>query len=229
MAKELKDFLVGLDNASQVEQVIRENMKNEKCKLFIDDGENNIYIPKSRLDAKISELASANDTIASLNTQVSNLQTQVGKGDDKAQEKIKELQDTIGAYEGQIKNIQIESALQILGIESKARDVKDLKAFVDMSKVSIDKEGNVVGLKEQVETLKKDKAYLFNEVEEEVDDNQNKGFNFFGPGFMGKPDNSNLFGSKSATEGQFGKALFGATHESNEGKEVIDADYFFKK
>lgn len=231
MAKELRDFLVGVDNASQVEAIIKDNMKNEKCKLFIDDGKENIYVPISRLNAKIGELATATDTITSLNQTVTELKSKVGSGDEKAQEKITELQTKIGEYESKLKDTQINNAIEVIGLEFKARDVKDLKAFVDMSKVAISDKGEVTGLKEQVETLQKEKAYLFNEVPDpEGDKGKPSVPSFFGPGFMGKPDNSSIFGSQTSHEGDFGKTLFQASHTTQtDGEKEINPDYYFNK
>ena len=63
MSKDIKDFLQGVDNADAVAKIISDNLKDAKCKLFIDDGEKNIFVPKSRLDAKIGELNTATQTI----------------------------------------------------------------------------------------------------------------------------------------------------------------------
>ena len=85
MAKQLKDFLAGLDNATEIENKINDALKEAGCKIFVDDGKENIYVPKSRLDSKISELKSSNDKIKELNTQKGTLKD--------------ELKDTDGASE----------------------------------------------------------------------------------------------------------------------------------
>lgn len=231
MAKELKDFLVGVENASQVEAIIKENMKNDKCKLFIDDGKENIYVPIARLNAKIGELATANDTITSLNASITKLKEGASKDDPKAQEKIQELQNKIGEYETQVKELSINSAVELLGLEHNAKDAKDLKAFVDMSKVSVNDKGEVIGLKEQVEALKESKKYLFNEAAPEGDPKGDNPIPFFGPGFIGKPDNSFVFGSQNTKEGSFGAALFDANNQAqvDPNKAPVDPDYFFNK
>lgn len=43
MSKDIKDFLQGVDNADAVAKIISDNLKDAKCKLFIDDGEK-IYL-----------------------------------------------------------------------------------------------------------------------------------------------------------------------------------------
>ena len=65
--RDIKDFLQGIDNADDIAKIIADNLKEAKCKIFIDDGDKNIFVPKSRLDAKIVELNTANSTINTLN------------------------------------------------------------------------------------------------------------------------------------------------------------------
>lgn len=160
MSKDIKDFLQGVDNADAVAKIISDNLKDAKCKLFIDDGEKNIFVPKSRLDAKIGELNTATQTITTLNASIKTLEAQV-KDDDKAKETIQSLQTDLDNYKKALKDSQIDSALQLCAVENKAHDAKDLKGFLDMGKISIGENGEVIGIKEQVENLKKKKhTYL---------------------------------------------------------------------
>lgn len=229
---ELKDFMEGIENADEVVAKLQENLKAQKCKIFVDDGQKNIYIPKHRLDTKIGELNAANTTIASLNSTIKTLKSQIG--DEDAQTTIQTLQTQVGDYEKKIKQIQINNAIELLAVEHKAHDAKDLKGFLDLDKITIDKEGNVIGAKEQLETLVKEKPYLFEEAQPDAGSGEggaNKGLPnplFRGLGNPGKPDNSNLFGSKTSHEGDFGKLLAQSGQQVGEGEKKIDADYFFK-
>ena len=214
MAKSLKDLLQGLDNAAEVEKVIKQNLKDENCKLFIDDGVDNIYIPKARLDAKIAELRAANDTINNLNDQIDEF-----NGNPKDADTIKNLKAEVKNYQQQLKQVQLDNAIANAAKDCKAKDIQDVKAFLDMSKISLDTNGNVLGLKEQVDALVESKPYLFNEQ-------QSQQQVFGGTGAPGKPSNEYLFGSKTMHEGDFGKMLA----QSNNVKESnqVDSDYFFK-
>ena len=153
----LRDLLAGIENASEVERVIKENLRNENCKLFIDDGVENIYIPKSRLDSKIAELHAAQDTIEKLNNELNN----ASGTDEKSAQTIKDLKAQIKAHEGQMKQLQIDNALTLLGKDRKVKDMEVLKALIDMGQVSIDTNGKVLGLEEQVDALVENKGYLF--------------------------------------------------------------------
>lgn len=227
MSKNIKDFLQGVDNADAVAKIILDNLKDAKCKLFIDDGEKNIYIPKSRLDAKIGELNTATQTITTLNASIKTLEAQV-KDDDKAKETIKGLQNDLDNYKKALKDNQIESALQMCALEYKAHDSKDLKGFLDMGKISIGENGEVIGIKEQIESLKKEKAYLF-ETSEPNPNQQKPGNPFNGTGVPGKQSTGFVFNSQTAQPGDFGKMLAqqNGVPKAQEGK-VFGADYFFK-
>ena len=215
MAKSLKDLLKGVENAEEVERIIKQNLRDESCKLFIDDGEENIYVPKSRLDSKIAELRAANDTINNLTDQLDGF-----NGNPKDADTIKNLKAEVKNYQAQLKQVQLDNAITNMAKDVNAKDVKDVKAFLDMSQISLDTNGNVLGLKEQVDALVESKPYLFNEQ-------QSQQQVFGGTGAPGKPSNEYLFGSKTMHEGDFGKMLAQQSNITKESNQV-DSDYFFK-
>ena len=225
MSKDIKDFLQGVDNADAVAKIISDNLKDAKCKLFIDDGDKNIYVPKSRLDAKIGELNTATQTITTLNASIKTLEAQV-KDDDKAKETIQSLQTDLDNYKKALKDSQIDSALQLCAVENKAHDAKDLKGFLDMGKISIGENGEVIGIKEQVENLKKEKAYLFEASEPEPQQSGRSPFN--GTGVPGKQASGFVFNSQTAQPGDFGKMLAhqNGVPKAEEGQKV-GPEYFF--
>lgn len=212
MKKHLKDLLKGIDNAAEVELKIREALEADGLKLFIDDGKDNIYIPKSRLDNKIAELATANQTIDSLQDKL--------KATEGAEDKIKALEKQIEDHKANARKTQLVNAIKQQATEAKARDVDDLSKFLDMEKITLNDDGTVVGLKEQIEALQKSKTYLF---EEQQPDPQ-PGKSFLNLGSPGKPSNLNAFGSKTTHEGDFGSLLGKQVQE--QAKEV-DSNYFF--
>ena len=213
--KQIREFLAGLENAAEVELKIKQALEDAGCKIFIDDGKENKYVPKNRLDAKIAELAEANTEIESLQAKV--------KDPSVAEKEVEKLKAKIASMEAEAKNKQLKDAIQAEATQAKARDVDDLMKFLDMDKVQLDEAGNVTGLKEQIVQLQKDKAYLFEVVEPQ---GAPQGMpSFFGTGSPGKPSNLNAFGSKTTHEGDFGKLL---GQKVTEERQQIDSDYFFK-
>lgn len=113
-----------------------------------------------------------------LQTQVDELQTQVGDRDkqlkklEKAAGDNAELQKEIAdlreknekqanewqnKISEQSKNFSISNALRDAG----AKNVKAVTALLDMDKVSVDDNGNLLGLSDQVKSLQETDAYLF--------------------------------------------------------------------
>lgn len=211
MAKrKLREFLAGLDNAAEVELAITKALEEQGCKVLIDDGKDNKYVPKNRLDAKIAELAEANDEIESLQKQV--------KDPTEAEKQVKALEEKIAGMEANAKKEKLTTAINKELAQAKPRDVNDLMKFLDMEKVVLKDDGTVDGLTDQLTALQKDKAYLFDNVESQP----SKGF--LNLGSPGKPSNLNAFGSKTTHEGDFGSLL---GKQCNEQAQQIDSNYFF--
>ncbi len=212
MAKrKLREFLAGLDNAAEVELAITKALDEQGCKILIDDKDNR-YVPKNRLDAKIAELAEANEEIESLQKQV--------KNPTEAEKQVKALEEKIAGMEAQAKKEKLTTAINKELAQAKPRDVNDLMKFLDMEKVVLKDDGTVDGLTDQLTALQKDKAYLFDNVETQTQ--PNKGF--LNLGSPGKPSNLNAFGSKTTHEGDFGSLL---GKQCNEQAQQIDSNYFF--
>ena len=212
MAKrKLREFLAALDNAAEVELVITKALEEQGCKILIDDKDNR-YVPKNRLDAKIAELAEANEEIESLQKQV--------KNPTEAEKQVKALEEKIAGMEEAAKKEKLSTAINKQLADAKPKDVNDLMKFLDMEKVVLKDDGTVEGLTDQLAALQKDKAYLFDNVEPQPQ--PNKGF--LNLGSPGKPSNLNAFGSKTTHEGDFG-ALLGK--QCSEQAQQVDSNYFF--
>lgn len=213
MAKrKLREFLAGLDNAAEVELAITKALEEQGCRVLIDDGKDNRYVPKNRLDTKIAELADANEEIESLQKQV--------KDTTGADEQVKALQEKIAGMEAKAKKDKLTTAINKALADAKPKDVNDLMKFLDMEKVELKDDGTVEGLTDQLTTLQKDKAYLFDNVESQ----SQPGKGFLNLGSPGKPSNLNAFGSKTTHEGDFGSLL---GKQCNEQAQQIDSNYFF--
>lgn len=77
--------------------------------------------------------------------------------------KVKEIQEEA---DNKVKQSNFDSklAVKLMSKEVNAKDVVDIKANLDMSKISLDGE-NFIGLDEQIKSLKEKKDYLFNKEE----------------------------------------------------------------
>ena len=66
-------------------------------------------------------------------------------------------------YETNLKKVTLGSKIETALLSAKAKNVKAVRALLDESKISLDKE-NVLGLKEQLEQVQKDNPYLFGDI-----------------------------------------------------------------
>ena len=131
-------------------------------------------LPKHFKPAKdfneISEkLKTANEEVKTLKTTNTNIQTEYDnykKGSitqGEYEEKVKQIQDEAD-HKVKQSNFDSKLAVKLMSKEINARDIVDIKANLDMSKISLDGE-NFIGLDEQIKTLKERKDYLFNKEE----------------------------------------------------------------
>ena len=60
-----------------------------------------------------------------------------------------------------ISDMKLDYTLTAAFKDSKAKDGKLIKALLDMSKISLDDTGKLIGLKEQMQSIKSSHAYLF--------------------------------------------------------------------
>lgn len=113
------------------------------------------YVPKADLDTKARELDTANDTIKDLRAAA---KAWDGKDPTKLEADLKGLQTK---YDTDTANIRKEAAIDLALTKASARDPQLTRAALKLDEIKVDKDGKVAGLDAQVEGLKKDKAWLF--------------------------------------------------------------------
>lgn len=116
-------------------------------------------VPKSRLDDKIEELKTANETIEARDKQIKDLEP-LAAGNQSLQEQIQKLQadnqEAADKYAADLKQTKIASAIDLALTNAKVVNDKfsiAAKALLDLDKVDLDKDGNVIGLEEQIKSL----------------------------------------------------------------------------
>lgn len=154
---------------------LKELLKNAGIE-NVEDLENKIskelpkyFKPASVFNEVNEKLKTANAEIETLKTTQANIQTEY--------ENYKKGSITQEDYDAKVKEIQEEAdnkvkqnnfdsklAVKLMSKEINAKDVVDIKANLDMSKISLDGE-NFIGLDEQINSLKERKDYLFNKEE----------------------------------------------------------------
>lgn len=143
-----------------------EKSANEHKAKFVDLSEGG-YVDKGKFDGKAAELKTANDTIT-------DLQGKMKAFDGVDVERLKQdVKDVQAKYDTDIGTLKKSSAVNLALMGAKARDVKAVLPFINMDAVTIDGD-KVLGLDEQVQNLKNDKGFLFEE-EKPAENNQTAG------------------------------------------------------
>ena len=203
MAK-LSDLLEGFTGttAAELESYIQTRAKELKLKIFLDDGDKNIFVPKARLDAEIVKNAELKRTVAENEAAMAKL-NDLTKDNEKAQETIKELEGKMASMNESMKQTSLSYALKAKAMELGAIDEtgQDLLAFIDKDKLIVNEDGTVTGLDDAVKSLKASKSYLFRA--ETPSDTQPAP----GTGAPGRPPVDKVPGSKSVKPGDFGSML----------------------
>lgn len=142
-----------------------------------------IGVPEELLD-KIMEIngqdiEKAKGNNEELSKQVENLQGQLKDRDKQLTElqkaagdnealtariaELKEANETAKSkYTEEIKNLKIDSAVDRALNSAKVKNVKAVKALLDLTDAKLDDDGNIKGLKDQLDKLKESDSYLFN-------------------------------------------------------------------
>lgn len=154
---------------------LKELLKNAGVE-NVDDLESKIskelpkyYKPASVFNEVNEKLKNANieiETLKATNTDIQTEYENYKKGSltqEEYETKVKEIQEEA---DGKVKQNNFDSklAVRLMSKEINAKDVIDIKANLDMSKISLDGD-NFIGLDEQIKSLKEKKDYLFNKEE----------------------------------------------------------------
>jgi hypothetical protein len=121
------------------------------------------YVPKDRFSQVTTEKNDYKQQLADRDKQLTDLQGKVKDNEvlTKEIENLKTSNSTTAAdYEKKLQQIQYDVALSNALKDSKAKDINLIKALLDKDKLKVNGE-EIIGLKEQLETIKKDRDYLF--------------------------------------------------------------------
>lgn len=172
----LKELLknAGVENVEEVEK----NIAKELPKYFK---------PANVFNEVNEKLKNANSEIETLKATQTSIQTEyenykkgsISQANYEA--KKKEIEDNSKA---EIEKVRLESKIDLAINNAKARNVKSVKANLDLSKIKLDGD-KLLGFEDQIEALKESDAYLF-----EIDKTKNKGLDDTNPNKRKEDDGS---------------------------------------
>ena len=140
---------------------IKEKVGDVKL-IKLDEGK---YVPIDKFNAKNEEVKQLKEQIDSHKKQLKDLEKKA-KGNEELEKTIQELRaenekkDT--DYQATLKAKEKDFAVQSAIKDEQGKNVKAIKALLDMDKITVDDSG-VTGLSDQLNKLKESDAYLFGE------------------------------------------------------------------
>lgn len=138
---------------------------NKNINVLIEEANKPKYVDKIKFDQAVEQIENYKMTIAERDKQIVSLQklARDPKKLETMEEEIEELKiknkKAEEEYDKQLKQSEFEYHIE-KALDPQVNNVKAVKALLDMEKITIDKD-KVVGLKEQLDKLKKSDAYLF--------------------------------------------------------------------
>jgi len=157
------------------------------------------WIPKS----KFNELTEAEKLAKSQLEQTNKQLEELKKGSTLTEEQKKQLEtlktqleEQKKTHETEVKKLRMNHAIETELSKAKAKNLKAARALLDESKIVLGEDGTIAGLKEQLEAMQKDNAYLF----ETTTPPANK------PSFGGPSGDTSLTGD-AALQAQFASKL----------------------
>ena len=180
---------------------VSDKLKELGYDVLINQRDKAEFVPSSRLSEVVAQRetfkAQAEQAIVELNK----LKNQQGMSEE-AQTQITNLIGQNKALLDQLQEANVQ--LEIMSTASDAINPKDVLPFIDMTKIKKDKDGNVVGgVKEEVDRVRAEKPYLFNQ---HTDDNAgSKG------GFDGSGGSGGGAGQKTDMNAAIRRAAFGGS------------------
>lgn len=127
---------------------------------------NGVYVTKERFNELNEAKKNAEALLKERDGQLETLKKSAGDSAE-LQKQIEELQKankaTAAEYEGKIKQMQIDNAVDKAITGANGKNVKAIKALLNLEKAELSEDGTVKGLSEQLEALAKaeDSSFLF--------------------------------------------------------------------
>lgn len=138
------------------------------------------YVPKTRFNEVNTELKQAKDQVKERDSQLETLKKSVGDSEE-LKKQIETLQNENKtkdeAHAAEIKQIKIDAAVDKALSDANVKNLKAVKALLDLDKAELSDDGTVKGLDVQIKTLSEaeDSKFLFDVTNTQKNQNS-KGF-----------------------------------------------------
>lgn len=167
--KELEDLGLTKEQADAVMKINGADIENAKS------------VSAAEITNLQTEIEGLNGQVKERDKQLEDLKKSAGDNAE-LQKQIEQLQtDNATAkanHESEMKQLKVEYAVEKALTGANAKNIKAVKALLDLDDAKLDKDGNVKGLQEQIDKLVsgEDTKFLFNEVQQSQQQQTFKGF-----------------------------------------------------
>src|SRR5690554_3663163 len=128
---------------------------------IINDGN---WFPKEKFNEVNEEKKQYKTQFDDLNRQLGELQGKL-KDNEGASQQIETLKQQIADKEKELKGTRKLNAIKFEVLKANPNDVADILPHLKDESITLTEDGTITGLKEQLDVLKENKAYLFKEVD----------------------------------------------------------------
>ncbi len=165
------------------EELIAMGLTEEQAKKVLDGIDGN-YVTKARFNEVNEELKNQKAAVADRDKQLDDLKKSIG--DNEALKKqIEDLQaanaEQKKTHEKEMAALKLDNAIDAVLTAAGAKNLKAVKALLDVTKVKLGEDGKLTGWDEQLVAIQKSDAYLFAEKQK----GGSKNFKGFQPGASG--------------------------------------------
>ncbi|MFR6311350.1 phage scaffolding protein [Anaerofustis stercorihominis] len=157
------------------ERFIELGVNEELAKEFEKESEKELkgYIPKSRFDEVNNSKKQLEEDLKERNEQLDDLKKSNGNIEDLKQQIQQMQEENQTKEENRVKEIQdlkIKNAVELSAVKNNCINNKFLEALLDYEKITIDDDGNVTGIDEQIQGFMSDEKtnMIFGKVENEI-------------------------------------------------------------
>lgn len=136
-------------------ETLKEKLEALGYDVLLNSKETSEFIPYDRFKQVISQRDNYKTQLESINTDLEKLKNDSGKGNEEIQKLINDNEVLIKELEESKFNLEIFRAAK------DALNPADILPFIDKDNIKVDKKGNMSGIDEEVERIRKEKPYLF--------------------------------------------------------------------
>lgn len=126
---------------------------------------------KKIMDINGADIEKAKGDSAEASKENESLRSQIKERDKDLTEQLNSLKDKYDKdtadLNTKLSHVRLNSAIDRSLSKDKVRNIKAIKGLLDMDSIKLDKDGNLTGLQDQVEDIKKSDPYLFDQGQKE--------------------------------------------------------------